>query len=114
MDHILSDRFFYIINEFKLSVSVLKKLISTSIKYRSLIPHKLSFHNESLNYDIFSIRTTLLAGFIFISEKVANKFSKENIKGINPIKLDEVLNHYCVDFRYDIKANVKKGKIKLP
>ncbi|WP_422615367.1 Imm43 family immunity protein [Photorhabdus luminescens] len=45
-------------------------------KYGSLIPHKLSFHNESLNYDIFSIRTTLLSGFIFISEKVANKLSK--------------------------------------
>ncbi|WP_256125365.1 Imm43 family immunity protein [Photorhabdus luminescens] len=114
MDCVLSDRFFYIINEFKLSVSVLKKLISTSIKYRSLIPHKLSFHNESLNYDIFSIRTTLLAGFIFISEKVANKFSKENIKRIKPIKLDEVFNHYCVDFRYGIKTNIKKGKIKLP
>ncbi|WP_445935443.1 Imm43 family immunity protein [Photorhabdus sp. P32] len=45
-------------------------------KDRNLIPHKLPFHNESLNYDIFSIRTTLLAGFIFISEKVANKLSK--------------------------------------
>ncbi|MCW7764652.1 Imm43 family immunity protein [Photorhabdus luminescens] len=76
MAHILSDRFLDIINEFKLSDHVLKKLISTSIKYGSLIPHKLSFHNESLNYDIFSIRTTLLAGFIFISEKVANKLSK--------------------------------------
>ncbi|WP_225816813.1 Imm43 family immunity protein [Photorhabdus antumapuensis] len=53
MAHILSDRFLDIINEFKLSVHVLKKLISTSIKYGSLIPHKLSFHNESLNYDIF-------------------------------------------------------------
>ncbi|WP_397443644.1 Imm43 family immunity protein [Photorhabdus antumapuensis] len=49
-----------------------------------------------------------------MSEKVANKLSKKNIKGIKLIKLDEVLNHYCVDFRYDIKANVKKGKIKLP
>ncbi|MCW7764664.1 Imm43 family immunity protein [Photorhabdus luminescens] len=108
MAHILSDRFFDIINEFKLSVHVLKKLIATSIKDGetinsslnylfftdkalflneknsilekdkdgNLIPHKLSFHNESLNYDIFSIRTTLLAGFIFISEKVDNKLSK--------------------------------------
>ncbi|AWK40320.1 hypothetical protein AA106_21020 [Photorhabdus laumondii subsp. laumondii] len=146
MAHILSDRFFDIINEFKLSDHVLKKLIATSIKdgktinnslnylfftdkelflnekysilekdkYGNLIPHKLSFHNESLNYDIFSIRTTLLAGFIFISEKVANRLIKENIKRIKLIKLDEVLNHYCVDFKYDIKANVKKGKIKLP
>ncbi|WP_420800703.1 Imm43 family immunity protein [Photorhabdus temperata] len=63
---------------------------------------------------IFSIRTTLLAGFIFISEKVANRLIKENIKGIKLIKLDEVLSHYCVDFKYDIKSNVKKGKIKLP
>ncbi len=49
-----------------------------------------------------------------MSEKVANRLIKENIKGIKLIKLDEVFNHYCVDFKYDIKANVKKGKIKLP
>ncbi len=43
MAHILSDRFLDIINEFKLSVHVLKKLIATSIKDGKTI-------NSSLNY----------------------------------------------------------------
>lgn len=81
-------------------------------KIGNLIPYNLVFNDNSLNYDVFSINDTLLAGFLFVSESIAELSSK--IKGVKVVPLDKALEVYCVDYKYDLDSNRKKIKKKLP
>ena len=81
-------------------------------KLGNLIPHNLVLFDKTQDYDIFSINETLLAGFLFVSESVAECFS--NVKGIKVVSIDDALEHYCIDYKYDIESNRKVKKRKLP
>ncbi|MDE8744661.1 Imm43 family immunity protein [Pectobacterium polaris] len=78
----------------------------------SLVPYDLIFHDSAFDYDIFSINKTLLAGFLFVSESVADLASK--IKGIKVIPIDKALDNYCIDYKYDLEGNKKRVRKKLP
>ncbi len=76
------------------------------------IPYDLTFKEEANKYDVFSIRETVLRGFLFISSNVISNF--EHIKGIKIIPLNEVLMNYCSDYGYDLQGNRKNSNRKLP
>ena len=78
------------------------------------IPHKIKFTDSVKKYDVFAIQETLLGGCIFISESVVDALSKAKIKGIKFVPVDQALDHYCADHRYDIKRNSIRKKPRLP
>lgn len=75
------------------------------------VPYNLVFNEKAKIYDIFTIRETVLRGFLFVSSAVASEL--ESVKGIKLVPQDEVLINYCVDYGYDIQEN-KKTNRKLP
>ncbi|PHM55865.1 Imm43 family immunity protein [Xenorhabdus sp. KK7.4] len=83
-------------------------------RFGSLMPHKLVFNENVLNYDVFSIDRTLLSGYIFLSEIAAEKLKKERIAGLKLIKSDDAFKEYDIDYGYDIGSSRKRVKRKLP
>lgn len=76
------------------------------------IPYNLSFNEKARGYDIFTIRETVLSGFLFVSSVVASEL--ESVKGIKLVPQDKVLMNYCSDYGYDIEENKKRPNRKLP
>ncbi|MBP2835155.1 hypothetical protein J8658_03965 [Dickeya zeae] len=76
------------------------------------IPYNITFNDQAKNYDVFTIRETVLRGFLFVSSNVVSCF--ENIKGLKLVPLDKVLDNYCIDYGYDLAGNKKITKRKLP
>lgn len=81
-------------------------------KLGSLIPYSLVLFDKAQDYDIFSINETLLAGFLFVSGSVVDYFY--NVKGIKVVSINDALEHYCIDYKYDIESNRKAKKKTLP
>ncbi|WP_246871314.1 Imm43 family immunity protein [Dickeya zeae] len=81
-------------------------------KFGNLIPYDFVFHDSVSDYDVFSVNDTLLAGFLFVSESMANLVSK--VKGIKIVPLDKALDDYCIDYKYDLESNRKPIRKKLP
>ncbi|MCW7550941.1 Imm43 family immunity protein [Photorhabdus sp. APURE] len=79
----------------------------------SLIPHKLTINNPYC-IDVFTLRSTLLADFLFLSEYAAEILVKKKVSGVKIIKLDDAFKNYCIDYGYDIERKRKKIKKKLP
>lgn len=76
------------------------------------VPLSLTFNDKARDYDVFTIRGTVLGGFLFVSADVVSQFEK--LRGVKIVPADELLAHYCKDYRYDLQANKKKPKPKLP
>ncbi len=83
-------------------------------RFGGIIPHKLVFNENVLDYDVFSINKTLLSGYIFLSEIATEKFKEKGIKGLKLVNLDEAFKEYSIDYRYDIESSKKRVKRKLP
>lgn len=76
------------------------------------VPLTLAFNEKAREYDVFTIRKTVLGGFLFVSADVVSQFEK--LRGVKIVPADELLAHYCKDYRYDLQDNKKVVKRRLP
>lgn len=83
-------------------------------KFGDYIPHDIVFNPNVKEYDIFSIRETLLGGFIFVKEDVKNSIENKGLKGIKFVMLKDAMGVYSKDYFYEFELNRKKTIRKLP
>jgi len=63
------------------------------------VPWNLTFNDKARDYDVLTIRETVLSGFLFVTGDVVVQFEK--LHGARIVPADELLSHYCKDYRYD-------------
>lgn len=83
-------------------------------KFGDVIPFKIEFKDDALEYDILSFRDTLLGGFIIIKQEVKETIEKKGFRGLKFVRLENALDVFCEDYFYEIDSNRKRKNNKLP
>ncbi|GAS74960.1 hypothetical protein NGUA41_02138 [Salmonella enterica] len=92
-----------------------KKSLFFNIESGSKIPRKISFIDEASHYDIFELDSSIRYGCrLVVNDKFKNKLENSGLHGFKIVPVDDALQHYCKDYRFDLNSAIKKERRKLP
>ncbi|HII3147357.1 Imm43 family immunity protein [Enterobacter hormaechei] len=91
-----------------------EKSILEEDKFGDIIPIKIEFKDDVLEYDILSFNDTLLGGFIIIKQEVKEVIESKDLRGVKLVRLENALDVFCEDYFYEIDLNRKRKGNKLP
>ncbi|MFZ5230787.1 Imm43 family immunity protein [Enterobacter bugandensis] len=91
-----------------------EKSILEEDKFGGIIPFKIEFKDDALEYDILSLNDTLLSGFIIVKQEVKEFIESKGFRGVKLVPLENALNVFCEDYFYEIDSNRKRKGNKLP
>ncbi|MGS4350383.1 Imm43 family immunity protein [Enterobacter roggenkampii] len=90
------------------------KSILEEDKFGDIIPFKIEFNDDALEYDILSMNDTLLGGFIIVKQEVKEVIESKGFRGLKLVPLENALDVFCEDYFYEIDSNRKRKGNKLP
>ncbi|MCF8582519.1 hypothetical protein L2X67_22295, partial [Enterobacter ludwigii] len=90
------------------------KSILEEDKFGDIIPFKIEFKDDALEYDILSFDDTLLGSFIIINQEVKEAIESKGFRGVKLVRLENALDVFCEDYFYEIDSNRKRQSNKLP
>ncbi|MBN4659225.1 hypothetical protein H4F44_25925, partial [Escherichia coli] len=79
-----------------------EKSILEEDKFGDIIPIKIEFKDDVLEYDILSFNDTLLGGFIIIKQEVKEVIESKDLRGVKLVRLENALDVFCEDYFYEI------------
>ncbi|KZR35254.1 MULTISPECIES: Imm43 family immunity protein [Enterobacter] len=83
-------------------------------KFGDIIPFKIEFKDDALEFDILSLNDTLLGGFIIVKQEVKEVIESKGFRGVKLVPLENALDVFCEDYFYEIDSNRKRKSNKLP